>query len=290
VRFLVTGASGFLGWRFATVLRERGHDVVAVRRPRGQDRSLGLEARELDAGDPAARSLLIGRDAVLHFAGVPDPGSARRDPARAVRENAGTTLNLLEGCREHGAGLVYPSTVRAAVQPPPDEYALSKRLGEEVCRLHPAPTSVIRLTSVFGPGQVAAAGATGAIAAFAARALEGAPIVIPGDPERKRDFTYVDDVVSAVEQLVEEGRWNDEVLLASGVATSLRQAAELVREVAGSHSPIETPGGDLPPGENESWQAPAGSRLECVRPLEQAVSDYVDWLRTHAAAQGRSRA
>jgi UDP-glucose 4-epimerase len=290
VRFLVTGASGFLGWRFATVLRERGHDVVAVRRPGGRDRSLGLDARELDAGDPGIRSLVKGRDAVLHFAGVPDPGSAREDPARAVRENAGTTLNLLEGCREHGAGLVYPSTVRAAVQPPPDEYALSKRLGEEVCRLHPAPATVIRLTSVFGPGQIAAEGATGAIAAFAARALAGAPIVIPGDPERKRDFTYVDDIVGAVEQLVAEGRWNDEALLASGIATSLRQAAELVRDAAGSRSPIETPGGDLARGENESWEAPAGSRLECVRPLEQAVSDYVDWLRTHAAAQGRSRA
>jgi UDP-glucose 4-epimerase len=290
VRFLVTGASGFLGWRFVTVLRERGHDVRAVRRPGGRVRSLGLDSQEIDAGDPAIRSLLAGRDAVLHLAGVPDPGSAREDPARAVRENAGTTLNLLEGCREHGAGLVYPSTVRAAANPPPDEYALSKRLGEKVCRLHSAPATVVRLTSVFGPGQVAAEGATGAIAAFAARALEGAPIVIPGDPERTRDFTYVDDVVLAVERLVADGRWDDEVLLASGAATPLRRAAELVREAAGSGSPIETPGGDLPPGENESWEAPPGSRLQCVRPLEQAVSDYVDWLRTHAAAQGRSRA
>ncbi len=290
MRFLVTGASGFLGWRFATLLRERGHDVIALRRPSGRPRSLGVDAREMDAGDPAVRSLLAGCDAVLHFAGIPDPGSAREDPARAVRENAGTTLNLLEGCGEHHVGLVYPSTVRAAAEPPPDEYALSKRLGEEVCRLHPARATIIRLTSVFGPGQVASEGATGAIAAFAARALDGAPLVIPGDPERTRDFTYVDDVVVAVEQLVADGRWDEEVLLASGVATPLRRAAELVREAAGSHAPIATPGGDLPPGENESWEAPAGSRLECVRPLEQAVSDYVDWLRTHAAAQGRSRA
>jgi len=290
MRFLVTGASGFLGWRFATVLRERGHDVLPLRRPGGRVRSFGLEVRELDAGDPAVRPLLAGCDAVLHFAGVPDPASAREDPARAVRENAGTTLNLLEGCREHDVGLLYPSTVRAAVEPPPDEYALSKRLGEEVCRLHPARATIVRLTSVFGPGQVAAEGATGAMAAFAARALDGAPLVIPGDPERTRDFTYVDDVVVSVERLVAAGRWNDEVLLASGVATPLRRAAELVREAAGSRSPIETPGGDLPPGENESWEAPAGSRLECVRPLEQAVSDYVDWLRTHAAAQGRARA
>ncbi len=76
-------------------------------------RSAGLDAVAVDAGDPAAQELIAGCDAVLHFAGVPDPAGARADPAAAVRENAGTTLNLLEGCREHGAGLIYPSTVRA---------------------------------------------------------------------------------------------------------------------------------------------------------------------------------
>jgi nucleoside-diphosphate-sugar epimerase len=288
VKLVVTGAGGFLGWRFSTVLRERGHEVVAVRRPGGRARGLELDAIELDAGDPAIRDLIAGCDAVLHFAGVPDPGTAARDPARAVRENAGTTLNLLEGCREHGAGLVYPSTVRAAATPPPDEYALSKRLGEEVCRLHAAKTTIVRLTSVFGPGQIASAGATGAIAAFAARALAGSPIVIPGDPERTRDFAYVDDVISAVEQLVTSAWWPEEVLLASGRSTPLRAAAELVRVAAGSSSPIETPGGELPPGENESWKAPGSSELECVRPLEEAISVYVDWLRTDPAAQGRT--
>src|SRR5204863_6959364 len=133
---------------------------------------------------------------------------ARADPATAVRANVGTTVNLLEGCREHGVGLVYPSTVRAAVVPPPDPYALSKRLGEEACRLHPARATVLRLTSVFGPGQVEWEGATGAIAAFAARALEGAPIVIPGNPDRSRDFVYVDDLVLVLERIASEGSWD----------------------------------------------------------------------------------
>jgi len=171
MKLLVTGATGFLGWRATTVLRERGHEVIPL--ARSARRTLeGLV--EIDAGDPDAQELVSGCDAVLHFAGVPDPTKARRDPARAVRENAGTTLNLLEGCALHGAGLIYPSTVRAAVDPPPDEYAISKRLGELVCGLHPAPATVVRFTSVFGPGQVAHDGATGAIASFAARALNGA--------------------------------------------------------------------------------------------------------------------
>jgi nucleoside-diphosphate-sugar epimerase len=242
-------------------------------------------------GDPAVRELVAGCGVVFHFAGVPDPARSRADPAKAVRENAGTTLNLLEACRQHGAGLVYPSTVRAAIQPPPDPYAFSKRLGEEACRLHAARATVVRLPSVFGPGQVAWEGATGAIARFAACALAGEPLVIPGDPARERDFVYVDDVVSALERIVADQRWNETITLASGVGTPLLRAAELVAAAVGGNVAIQTPGGEIEPGENESYTTgPAGREVGfAVRPLEEAIADYVAWLRRHPAAQGRAR-
>jgi nucleoside-diphosphate-sugar epimerase len=291
VKLLVTGASGFLGSRHTTLLRERGHDVVAVTRPGGRRRAGAdaLEAVEADAGDPAAGELVAGRDAVLHFAGVPDPATARSEPATAVRENVGTTLNLLEACAQHDAALIYPSTVRAAQDPPPDPYAMSKRLGEQVCRLHTAPSVVARMTSVFGPGQVRAEGATGAIAAFADRALAGEPIVIPGDPARTRDFVFVDDVVGALEAVLAARRFDQTVTVGSGQATPLIDAARLVVDATGSTSPIETPGGEMAPGENESYETGARLLFE-TRPLAEAVQLYVDWLRSHPATQGSARA
>jgi len=291
MRFIVTGATGFLGWRASVLLAEEGHEVVPVSRPGSRPRaaSAELDPVRIDAGDPAIRDLLKGSDAVLHFAGQPSPAGARDDPAGAVRENAGTTLNLLQGCDEHGAGLIYPSSVRAAMDPPPDPYAMSKRLGENACRFHPANATVVRLTSVFGPGQVAWEGATGAIAAFAARAIDGEPIVIPGDPGRTRDFLYVDDLVPALAKIAAERRWNQTLTLGSSVNTPLIEAARLVVETLGSDSPIETPGGDLAPGENESYDTGAGLNFD-VRPLDSAVASYVDWLRRHPAAQGRTRA
>jgi nucleoside-diphosphate-sugar epimerase len=287
VKVLVTGATGFLGSRASELLEQQGHEVLRVARPGGAERAGAGNASLIraDAGDPKTRELIRGCEAVLHFAGIPDPARAREDPARAVRENAGTTLNLLEGCLEHGAGLVYPSTVRAALDPPPDPYAHSKRLGEEACRLHAARTFVVRLTSVYGPGQVAREGATGAIASFADRALEGEPIVIAGDPERSRDFVYVDDAMAAIQALVAEGRWNETVLIASGRSTPLSIAAELVRDAVGSSSPIETPGGELPAGENESYQATPEAPLPLDLSLEEGIRRYVDWLRNYPAAQ-----
>jgi nucleoside-diphosphate-sugar epimerase len=310
MRILVTGATGYLGWRHAVLLRERGHDVTPLARPghRARAAARDLEAVELDAGSAEARELVAGRDAVLHFAGVPDPAGAARDPARAVRENVGTTVNLLDGCAEHGAVLVYPSSARAGLEPPPDAYAMSKRLGEDACLLHRAPAVVLRLTSVFGPGQVAWEGATGAIAAFAARALDGRPISIPGNPRRTRDFLYVDDLVEGVERLLAErlagasgarpapraaAGVGDALLYAgSGVATPLVDAARLAFAAAGSAAEVELPGGELPPGEDESYALEPGvARLELTpRPLPEAVAAYVDWLRHHPAAQGRARA
>jgi nucleoside-diphosphate-sugar epimerase len=294
MRLLVTGATGFLGSRFATMLAERGHEVVGVtrREPRARAVLPPVPLHAGDAGEDATLELVPGHDAVLHFAGIPNPRSAEHDPVRTIRENVGTTVGLLEACADDGrCGLIYPSTVRAAVDPPPDVYALSKRLGEEACRLHRGAATIVRLTSVFGPGQVAWEGATGAIASFAARALADEPIVIPGDPHRTRDFLYVDDAVAAVEALVAERRWNESVTLASGVATPLLRAAELVRDVAGSSSPIEAPGGQLPGGENESYAVARATDLPFgVRPLEEGIRLYVDWLRSHPAAQGRARA
>jgi UDP-glucose 4-epimerase len=267
------------------VLRERGHEVTALARPGHRERAAAasLDPVEADAGGREARDLVAGHDAVLHFAGVPDPAGAARDPALAVRENAGTTLNLLDGCEEHGALLVYPSSARAGIEPAPDAYAMSKRLGEEACRLHRARSVVLRLTSVFGPGQVRREGATGAIAAFAARALAGEPISIPGNPRRTRDFLYVDDLVAGVEGLLAASAPERSSLLyaGSGVATPLLDAARLVLGAAGSDVEVGLPGGELPPGEDESYALePGAPRLELTaRPLPEAVAAYVDWLR-----------
>ena len=286
MKLLVTGATGYLGWRTTTVLRERGHEVVALAR---RGRTLRAASRDLDvvegdAGDPAVRDLVAGCDAVVHFAGVPDPAGARADPARAVRENAGTTLNLLEACAEHDAGLVYPSSARA--EHAPDPYAISKYLGEEACRVHAARATSLRMTSVFGIGQVAWEGATGAIAAFAARALDGRGITIPGNPRRTRDFLYVDDLVLGIERLVRRGEWPDLLYAGSGVATPLEDAARLTVEAArAADAEIRLTGGTLPPGEDDSYALSDDvPRLELEpRPLEQAIATYVSWLAGHPA-------
>ena len=113
--------------------------------------------------------------------------------------------------------------------------------------------------------------------------------MIVGDPERSRDFVYVDDALTAVEALVEEGRWNETVLIASGRSTSLLRTAELVCDAVGSSPAIETPGGELPAGENESYQAAPEAPLPLNLSLEEGIRRYVDWLKKNATRPGSTR-
>ena len=71
--------------------------------------------------------------------------------------------------------------------------------------------------------------------------------MIPGNPERGRDFVYVDDLVPAFEQIASDGPWNDTITLAAGESTPLRRAAELVVAAAGTTCRSRHPGASSPP-------------------------------------------
>ena len=112
-----------------------------------------------------------------------------------------------------------------------------------------------------------------------------APAALLGDRLER-----VDDVVVALEAIALQGVWGETLTLASGTPTPLLRAARLTCDAVGSSVPIETPGGELPPGEGSSYPADGDlARLGLtVRPIEDAVTSYVEWLRRHPAAQGRS--
>jgi nucleoside-diphosphate-sugar epimerase len=87
-----------------------------------------------------------------------------------------------------------------------------------------------------------------------------------------------------------QGRWGETLTVAGGRPTPLLRAAELVRDAAGTDVPIETPGGELPPGEGAGYAADGDLAALglIVRPIEDAIPAYVAWLRRHPAAQGRA--
>ena len=151
---------------------------------------------------------------MLHQAAVPSVQRSVKNPIETNKANITSTLNLLEGCRNHRVRrFVYASSSSAygdtPVLPkredmPPNPlspYALQKFVGERYCqlyfRLYGLETVSLRYFNVFGPSQDPYSEYSAVIPKFATRLQRGESIVVYGDGEQSRDFTYVDNVVEA---------------------------------------------------------------------------------------------
>ncbi len=115
---LVTGASGFLGWHVARVLRERGYHVRALVRPGSRVEGLDLEIVTGDLRDAASlEGAAAGCGLVFHVAA--DYRLWSRDPGDLYRSNVDGTRNLLQAARNAGVErVVYTSTVGCIGIPP----------------------------------------------------------------------------------------------------------------------------------------------------------------------------
>jgi nucleoside-diphosphate-sugar epimerase len=163
VKFLVTGASGFLGAAVCTELRSRDHDVAAlVRRPGSEP--AGTEAVAGDLGDAAALGTALAAarpECVIHLAAEI---ATQRDPARIDEVNVEGTRRLLEASAAAGARrIVFTSTVvtgdaggalldESSELPVETAYGRSKQEGERLVRESGLEGVIIRPSHVYGPG------------------------------------------------------------------------------------------------------------------------------------------
>jgi nucleoside-diphosphate-sugar epimerase len=219
--YLVTGGAGFIGSALVRRLLELGERVRVV-----DNFSTGLRANlaevrgriELLEGDLAdeavAREGAVGADYILHQAAIPSVPRSIEDPVSSNRANVTATLNLLVAARDAGVKrFVYASSSSAygdsetlpKVETQPDNpispYALTKLAGEKYAvifhRIYGLSTVSLRYFNVFGPRQNPDSPYSGVISRFMSAALSGRRPTVHGDGEQSRDFTFVDNVVSA---------------------------------------------------------------------------------------------
>ena len=219
--FLVTGGAGFIGSHIVHRLQKEGARVRVVdnlstgkkERLRGIDSSIELIEDDLTDRRVCDRAVQ-DVEYVLHQAAVPSVQRSIQDPLETNRANVMGTLNLLESCRQHGVRrLVYAASSSAygdtQVLPkkedmapnPLSPYALQKFVGERYCKLYNdlygLETVSLRYFNVFGPSQDPWSEYSAVIPKFATRLQSRQPLVVFGDGEQSRDFTYVDNVVEA---------------------------------------------------------------------------------------------
>ena len=219
--YLITGIAGFIGSALARALVERGERVRGVDNlATGSSDNLreiadAIELHDLDIGDTdGMRELCRGVDYVLHQAAIPSVPRSVKDPLESNRANVDGTVSILVAARDAKVKrVVYAASSSAygdtptlpkhegMLPNPISPYAVAKLAGEHYMRsfyrVYGLETVSLRYFNIFGPRQAADSPYSGVLAKFITQMLAGEQPTIFGDGEQSRDFTYVDNAVSA---------------------------------------------------------------------------------------------
>ena len=228
MKILVTGAAGFIGSHTATRLLERGDEVVGLDNlndyydPTLKQARLdrlagypGFRFVRMDLADRLGMPALFAKERferVVHLGAQAGVRYSIENPLAYVDSNLVGTANVLEGCRHSGVGhLVYASTssvygsnttmpfsTHQNVDHPLSFYAATKKANELMAHtyssLYGLPTTGLRFFTVYGPwGRPDMA-----LFIFARNILANKPIDVFNGGAHRRDFTYVDDIVSGI--------------------------------------------------------------------------------------------
>ena len=220
-KYLVTGAAGFIGSSLVRALLERGDEVRGVDNfATGKRENLTevlnrIDLREADILDlEAMHKACEGVDYVLHEAAIPSVPKSVLDPIGSNRANVDGTVNVLVAARDAKVKrVVYAASSSAygdtpalpkheAMPPNPiSPYAVAKLASElymvSFYRCYGLETVCLRYFNIFGPRQDPSSPYSGVLAKFSMQMLRGEQPTIFGDGETSRDFTYIDNAVSA---------------------------------------------------------------------------------------------
>lgn len=223
MKYLLTGAAGFIGAKTAEFLLDAGHEVVGIDNLNDyydvklkRHRLARLQACPafsffcVDIEHKDALDVLFMHhrfDAVINLAARAGVRYSVTNPYVYMMTNAQGTLHLLENMREHGvakmvlastsslyAGQPVPFSEDLPVNTPISTYAASKKAAEMLCHsfahLFDLDITILRYFTVYGP----AGRPDMSIFRFMKWIDEGTPLEIFGDGSQCRDFTYVDDI------------------------------------------------------------------------------------------------
>lgn len=259
-RFLVAGGAGFIGSNYAEYLIKQGHFVRVLDnfysgKESNLDFASGLSAEqfELIRGDirdkDACHQACAGMDYVHLFAALRSVPASMKNPYDYNDVNINGILTMLQAASAakikrfvfSSSSSVYGNTDQfpqvenqypLLISP----YALSKLSGEYYCRIfsefYDVPTVCLRYFNVYGPKQALDDEYAVVIPKFIYSVVHDEPPPIFGDGGQSRDFTYIENVISAnYLSAVTPGIKHEVFNVANGISTSVLQIVESLNKI-----------------------------------------------------------
>jgi dTDP-glucose 4,6-dehydratase len=313
-RAVVTGGAGFLGSHLCERLLDDGVEVLSVDNLstsapsaatllHGRD---GYRFVRHDISDSSAPlPLRPAPDTVFHLASPASPLDYLRLPVETLRAGAIGTANALDVAERSNARLVLASTSEVYGDPlqhpqpetywgnvnpigPRSVYDEAKRFAEALTfayrRGRSADVAVARIFNTYGPRMRSDDGRI--VPTFCRQALNSEPITVNGTGRQTRSLCYVDDTVDGLVRLALSD-FPGPVNIGNPDELSVLDIAELIRELAGSDSPIE----HRPAMEDDPQRRCPDIRLAREQlgwqpkvPYSEGLARTVDWFRRQSCA------
>jgi nucleoside-diphosphate-sugar epimerase len=307
MKYLVTGAAGFIGSHLAESLVAAGHDVLGVDSftdyydpARKRENTAALDVVEADLVTASLDLLLDGIDAVFHLAGQPGVrASFGPDFEHYVQRNVHASGRLFEAAARHGVRVVHASsssiygdaesypTPEDALPQPISPYGVTKLCVEHLAYAHARTNGLdaicVRYFTVYGPRQRPDMAFTPLLEALASRETYR----LFGDGSASRSFTFVDDAVAGTIAAMERGRRGETYNVGGGEEGTMRDAIALAEEISGRelvlerHAPavgdVKRTRADVAKAEAELGWAPTTS-------LEDGLRTQWAWVAGRVAA------
>ena len=253
MKYVVTGAAGFIGSHLATALMAAGHDVIGLDSFNDYydpalkaENARGLEVVRADLAEEPLEELLGAADAVFHLAGQPGVrASFGAGFADYLSRNVLASQRVFEAAADLGQRVVFASSSSvygdAERFPTPEHielhpispYGITKAACEHLARPYARRNGldvvILRYFTVYGPRQRPDMAFARLVSALA----EGSAFELYGDGSTSRGFTYVGDVVAATMAAMEGGQPGAIYNVGGGSETTMRGAIELLESIAG---------------------------------------------------------
>ena len=305
MKALVTGGGGFIGSNLVRALLARGDDVRILDNFSTGSRS-NLEGLDVEVVEGELRSYervhaaVRGSEVVFHLGALGSVPRSVQDPLTSSAVNVEGTLNVLLAARDenvrrvvfsssssvYGSAGALPRTEEMAPDPI-SPYGVAKLAAERYCvsfsRVYEQfETVVLRYFNVFGPHQSPYTQYAAVVPLFITEIARGKPIVVYGDGEQSRDFTYVANVVDATVRAADATGASGRIFnVAAGRPASVNELAEAVGRILGK--PVERRSAPPRPGDvRDSWADVSAARdglgYEPHVTLEQGLGLTIDAL------------
>jgi UDP-glucose 4-epimerase len=308
--------AGFIGSSIARALLAQGEQVRGIdnfatgKRENLTEIAGRIDFREADLGDlEAMKKACEGVDYVYHQAAIPSVPKSVQDPLGSNRANVDGTVNLLIAARDAKVKRVMYAASSSAygdtptlpkredmIPNPISPYAVAKLASEHYMisfyRCYGLETVSLRYFNIFGPRQDPSSPYSGVLAKFITQMLRGEQPTIFGDGSQSRDFTYIDNAVSA--NLLAARAPSANVAgrvfnVATGTRVDLNETFEALKKLTGYNGKINYAperGGDIKHSLADISRAQqAFSYLPSVN-FEEGLRRTVEWYRGQGKGAG----